>query len=428
MQIQERRNRLALGQKGTYRIMCIGESTTQNQYPPFLEEILNKSNLGLKFSVIDKGLIAADTNLIVSELEENIRRYNPDMVVAMIGINDSGIHMPAGFNRSSGFSLASLKVYKLAQMLLLHIKNKIGVENTILDKKADSDIPYLELGGQLEAQGQIDSAKQAYKKAIELNPNEIGGYFRLALLSTDPGERKGMLAKVFQHYKMLIEEVGINNTPDLYYFFTIFVSIDETQIYAKELEGLLKKILARDPENNDAALNLFYMFLKQRRYHEAEEALKGIAELDNDMWSTGDARLFDCFAILYHDTGKSALSEDYLRKAHKLRRQRYSEATINNYKKIKAVLDKHKIKLACVQYPLRSIENLKGIFDKESNIIFVDNESSFKDALKRMPYKDLFIDLFAGDFGHCTENGNRLLAENIANAILSSIKATSKNP
>ena len=422
LQIQEHRNRFTLKHKGAYRIMCVGESTTQNQYPLFLEEFLNKQNLGIKFSVIDKGLVAADTNFIVTHLEENIRKYNPDMVVAMIGINDSGIHMPPGFNRPPGFYLTSLKIYKLVRLLLMHIKSKINTEDALWDKKTEPDIPYLKLAGQLEAQGKIDPAKQIYKKAIQLNPNDIDAYFRLALLATNPAERKELFKKVFEFYKKLIQVAGINDTPDLNYFFTVFTSFDETQMYSKELEGLLKTILARDPENSNAALNLFYMFLRQRRYSEAEEVLKKDVRLRNDTWSTGEARLFDCFAILYHDTGKPALSQDYLRKADELRRRQYSETTINNYKRIKAILDEHRIKLVCAQYPLRSIDNLKAIFGRENNIIFVDNELNFKNALKKIPYKDLFIDLFAGDFGHCTEKGNRLLAENIAEAILKQVR------
>jgi len=38
--------------------------------------------------------------------------------------------------------------------------------------------------------------------------------------------------------------------------------------------------------------------------------------------------------------------------------------------------------------------------------------------LKKISYNDYFTDMFAGDFGHCTRKGNRLLAENIANVIL----------
>jgi len=91
--------------------------------------------------------------------------------------------------------------------------------------------------------------------------------------------------------------------------------------------------------------------------------------------------------------------------------------TIRNYKKIKEILDKKKIKLVCMQYPMRSIKPLKEIFEGEKNIIFVDNEWVFKRAVRKGCYKDYFRDMWAGDFGHCTDKGNKLLAENIANVI-----------
>jgi len=53
-----------------------------------------------------------------------------------------------------------------------------------------------------------------------------------------------------------------------------------------------------------------------------------------------------------------------------------------------------------------------------NNIIFVDNEKIFLDALKETSYRDIFRDRFGGDFGHCTIKGNRLLATNVANVIL----------
>ena len=42
LSLQEHRNRLSLKQKGTYRIMCLGESTTAEQWPRPLQEILNQ--------------------------------------------------------------------------------------------------------------------------------------------------------------------------------------------------------------------------------------------------------------------------------------------------------------------------------------------------------------------------------------------------
>ena len=41
LSLQEYRNLQSMKHKDTYRIMCLGESTTQGQYPRLLEEILN---------------------------------------------------------------------------------------------------------------------------------------------------------------------------------------------------------------------------------------------------------------------------------------------------------------------------------------------------------------------------------------------------
>ena len=53
LSLQEYKNIKTLKEKGEYRILCLGESTTANQWPGPLEDILNQSNLGIKFSVID---------------------------------------------------------------------------------------------------------------------------------------------------------------------------------------------------------------------------------------------------------------------------------------------------------------------------------------------------------------------------------------
>ena len=74
-----------------------------------------------------------------------------------------------------------------------------------------------------------------------------------------------------------------------------------------------------------------------------------------------------------------------------------------------------------MQYPVRSVEPLKKMFDYSGSIIFIDNGQVFKDTLKKANYKEYFTDMFGGDFGHCTTKGNRLLAENIANVILKEV-------
>ncbi|MCX5693292.1 MAG: hypothetical protein NTX47_06405 [Candidatus Omnitrophica bacterium] len=84
-------NNIAMKKQG-YRIMCIGESTTalggEYAYPNQLESILNSLKTGIKFTVINEDLPGTGTSGIVDCLEKNLKRYNPNMVVVMMGIND----------------------------------------------------------------------------------------------------------------------------------------------------------------------------------------------------------------------------------------------------------------------------------------------------------------------------------------------------
>ena len=122
---------------------------------------------------------------------------------------------------------------------------------------------------------------------------------------------------------------------------------------------------------------------------------------------------------MYEEMGKPELAKEYAKKANTARLGYYKPVTVNNYHKLKEVLDKRGIRLVCVQYPMRNIGPLKRIFEgNEEGIIFVDNERIFRDAVKKDGSRAYFKDMFGGDFGHCTPKGNRILAENIASIIL----------
>jgi tetratricopeptide (TPR) repeat protein len=150
-------------------------------------------------------------------------------------------------------------------------------------------------------------------------------------------------------------------------------------------------------------------------YDQAEYAFKKAIEL-----SPENEFAYGGLMILYGEMGKYRSMLECGEALNKLRMY-YSFPTRNNYFQLKQTLDQRRIKLACMQYPMRTIESLKKIFEEERNIIFIDNEKVFKEALKRGKYEDYFRDNFAGDFGHCTPKGNCLLAENIANVILKEV-------
>jgi hypothetical protein len=140
--LQEYHNRVSISQKGTYRIMCLGESTTasgEDPYPFQLEEVLNQRNIGIKFSVINKGVSAIDTNYILSHLEENLNQYNPDMVITMMGQNDMGIKYYEGISGSDTLLFNKLRTYRLLRIIWKDFTNKLKNENFYNPKKNKED-------------------------------------------------------------------------------------------------------------------------------------------------------------------------------------------------------------------------------------------------------------------------------------------------
>ncbi len=433
--VQQYKNWSASKNGAAYRIMCVGESTTQGQYPRFLEKILNAQRIKTQFSVIDEGLSATNTDLILERMESNIRKYRPDAVVAMIGINDAGArHMPAGFNAHGQNFFQALKTYKLMQLLGLHIQAKWG------EKKQEApgeprpgvlpvasggatmpqpavvspgdDSFYVKRGMELNAQGKVNAAKFAFHKAIRINPGNSDAYFRLMWLC-EPKEQQKMLERMIEKYKkefvLCPRESG-----DLRMLFVQLIAMHK---YA-EAEVLLKALM---DHCHAGWISLFAgeVAAAQGRYDEAVVRYKESIEL-NKPGGIIDVSPYFGLAHVYRVLGKFDLSEDYLARGYAVAPQGYASVTVENYHKIKKLLDQHGIRLVCVQYAMRNIEPLKQIFpaDQRQNVSFVDNERLFKDALKKYRFEQVFRDRFAGDFGHCTDLGNTMLAGNIARVIL----------
>ncbi len=103
------------------RVLCLGESTTadlsfsgKESYPAQLELMLNERSDTHHFIVINRGVPATTTDLIVESLPALLEEHRPDIVVTMMGINDGPLADPL-FAVSSSFP--SLRVWKLGRML-----------------------------------------------------------------------------------------------------------------------------------------------------------------------------------------------------------------------------------------------------------------------------------------------------------------------
>ncbi|MBN2407569.1 MAG: tetratricopeptide repeat protein [Elusimicrobia bacterium] len=402
LSVKEYRNRLSVRKTGEYRILCLGESMTDGQWPGPLEKILNQRGAGIKFSVIDEGMAGATTDIIIECLEKNIEKYKPNMIIAMIGINNdpSNTILPLVRlvrDKNTAYFLNSLRILKLLRLIKLSIFPGMGQPE-----------PYTEdirSGRWYEDQQDYDKAEAAYKEAIQKDPGVIRSYIILS-----------------EYYRARNE-------------------------YAKA-EEITMKALSADPEDAWPYIELAWCYYGRNRYDKAEEILKRGMLVDpdnidliieagrcyewNGMPDKAAGMFKKAFAInpknmyvsgslsrLYRKTGNKPEAEKFYSICSSLSNTYYNPETRDAYNKIRNITMERGIRLVCAQYPMMSVDALKKLLNNSEDVIFVDNESIFKDAVRDSGYDRYFRDRFMGFFGHCTQEGNRMLAENIADTIIS---------
>lgn len=355
LSLQESENKIVVSPQEQYRIMCLGESTTfiggEDSYPRQLETILRQKNKKMEFVVFNKGVPAVDTGVILSRLEENLEKYSPNMVVAMMGINDGWVKIP----QTSG-------------------KDRNSLDNTAFIWVRDQHINYVPY------QGYISSKDLPLFQSLRI--------YKLAKYI-----RQGIFART---------KWGDN------------YSLNQTSgISSDNKKDVSMSDLLKAHKYFEAGIE----YMAERKYEQAKEMFIQSLALgpQSDRFCGGLGILYDAF-------GMSGEANYYYRKANEIRSMSYNPFTQSNFHKMWQILDDKGISFVCVQYPMRNVELLKQLLTPYSDGVFVDNEDSFKRAIRREGYDAYFEDSFGGEFGHCTPKGNRLLAENIARAILNKLE------
>jgi len=336
-------------------------------------------------------------------LQDNLGKYKPHMVITMMGINDDE-DLASGFSRSNIFSftkavIRGLRIYKLAKLIRIRLHEPDFLENM-----------YIERGRDYQAQGSYPESEEMYKKAIALKLNNPVPYVDLAWCYGEQG-------KIMQAEGTFKRAVTIKPKDESVY-------IELGQFYQgqkryPEAEKALKKALEVSPDNDTVYISLCWCYGEQGKYLQAEEAFKKAIEIrpKSKIGYTELAQYYYSDRDFYPNTKEMAKKvEAYFDKVKSVTGN-YNEGTRRNYNRLKGILSGKGIKLVCMQYAMRSLRDLKEMFDSNEGIIFIDNEAVFREALKKGKYEDYFIDRFAGDFGHCTPEGNRIMANNVADTL-----------
>lgn len=437
---QDNPNHEMIRDKDAYTILCLGESTTalggRNSYPNQLKNILNNKEKNLRFNVINKGLPSINTDNIVLNVADYINKFDPDFIVAMMGINDDFVSSSSLNKKGLGVSRIFHKTYKLCNMIARRTKN-ILIKYTFWEPDKNLDNGYEQIFKAVKNKDYREVERRiaqfygtnSYPVICDVITSKILDQIQRCDNDSDEIELRIMMAR--------INDLCENDAKAI-----------------KEFNNLL----LLDPDNDEVKALLGASYMRRSKKHKAAEAFsnmkdkysdctsflylkyyynshkKSAAEIqliqkmkkilkEKDPRSFCYDRIAGCLGVYYLESKNLQEAERYFNYAKAVRRLHAWSDTKKNYQMLKEESSKNGIILLCVQYPLRDVNELKSyFFNDSSNVVFVSNESNFKSAVVKAGYNYYFEDMFAGDFGHCTKEGNRLLAQNIAECILKLIR------
>jgi lysophospholipase L1-like esterase len=411
---QEAENRASIRRAGHYRVLCVGESTTaavmvrrQDSYPGQLERILNERGNGLRFSVVNAGIPATNTTRILQALPGYLEKYDPHIVVSMMGTND-------GPEREEYPVSGRLRILKLARLLYHRLRGRSGTDGSLsseLERVARGEVPIDTLRERslrelIEPHRELDEISRMMKTDAE---RALRLATELAARHPDPLRK---LAKKIAEVQLRMHRGEISahrarkRTRHLvarHQFWTdrYLVARHGTQAGEATVRALVWRMAAAGKLDDADAL--------ARRY------LAGAAPVDR---GRNHAATYGQLALLEWSRGNSVGAEHYHDLARAWHERFHNPTTKRSYQELRRLLRARGIRLVAVQYPMRPLSGLRSLLEDDPDAAYVDNEEAFVRALRTTHFKRLFADLFAGDFGHLTPEGNRLIAENVAAAIL----------
>jgi tetratricopeptide (TPR) repeat protein len=409
-------------------VLCLGESTTAlggaDSFPTQLGQVLHDH--GQRATVINAGVPAITTD-VIRDLPALLAEYQPQVVVAMMGVNDP----PAPDDGSAlGRALRGLRVAKLAAYIANGLSRRAtGEDETAAAGTArlaaataahpDDAAAQVALGEQLMQVGRPADARAPLERALALRLDDARAaialghvLFRLG----DPDRADAVLAAS--------ADAAPADTTRQWHIGLAYLSGRRDD----RAEAVLLRALAARPDPAlSKLLEAAYYDRASRaiadgRLDDAQAALDRAAALPSmqlpEIWharraflarARGDHATFDAEMVL----GAEATA----RAPHGM--------THRNYQELRRLARNAGARVVAVQYPLRSLASLEDLVDHDPDVAVVGNETPFHDALARATWETYFSDTFAGDFGHLTHAGNRLLAEDVAPAVTAALAGDS---
>lgn len=385
-----------LEDKNTVRILCLGDSFTFGigaqkgySYPEQLEKMLNAKS-EQTFIVHNAGVPGSNSSYLYKHMEENIKEYNPHIIVLLTGCNNNSNFVDSNYflfldtsSKTCAYSadafLSRFKTYKFFKMVICLLVDKInylknnaigqGTKNKTIISPCGSNVnkktnsPFsseakmrLELAKQYDKESKFKLALSEVRRSIELDPDDSQAYAFLGFL---------LVHRIVDLQSAIIS---------------------------------LKKAIELDPCNTDAMGHLFFAYHRTNNLNSAREVLERLKHLNPQ--NTYFIQLLAHGIPRYKDLRPFQLMLTY------------------DLQNIYDLVEENKLILIVQNYfndwPNDTINDFAHL---HSNVFFVDNSTVFRNFQRKEDY--------LAEDGHYNEKGYGIIASNLFK-LIKSININSK--
>lgn len=383
---------------GAYRILCLGESTTARTFgvdvswPRQLQDLLDRRGEG-RFQVINRGEAAIDTGVILAAVPTMLELYRPHAAIAMMGFRDnSWVATLSPDDSWSGVLRRLARRSRLYRLLRFVCEARVG-----------------------QAAGRQRVAEQRPESTewMQRIPSERCRSLFLAL----PPDRRGVQGAI-ECCKASLRE----HPDDPYTLLAIGQMYSRrTQLFNEEMSaegvGFSLRAVERGVMDPGTICTIGDFYVRRQQWAEAADWFsRGVAYRPEAGW-------FIKLAEAYNHLGRQAEATTAFQRAVEIVSgggriegtfhcdTAAESLTQSNYNRLYAELKAGGVRLVAMQYPTLAPASLRAMLAGKDDILFVENRENFRRALAQGRYEEIFMDRFAGTWGHCTSAGNRLIAE-----------------
>lgn len=426
-------------------VFCLGNSFTygvgadkDNSYPIQLEGILNKQGSGSRFKVYNMGVPGYNSVQILKKLRAVVSLHKPDVVIVLCGGNDNwnfdGMELQFG-DRLMRIIFSRLKIFKMSSIIsenmrymtaknsAMGAKDRIG---TAILKQENNAHKLIQYGNVYRQYGFFAQAQAFYFKAKKNMSNDP-----LVVLEL------GRCYKLAQKYNMAIDLLGrgLNNYPndnklhdELRDVFIRLKSNKKTILFYREF-------LLKFPDNLLGRKCLADAYLRVGGEYYLLNKSKGAIEYYNKalVFDPQNKEKINSFMEIIESNEEKR--EEYLKLNLQAKFYGFSRVMSGYYftsasgqRIVKDVLEenldkmveicrKNNIEIFFSGYPDGLPEAMQRAA-LSNNIVLIDHKKVFDNLLKQGKNEGFFV---SDKDNHCTRSGYKVMAENIAEVILSVI-------